>query len=80
MMDEWGYGHSYSNDLGGLIFMLIVVALLVVGVALVVRSLNNQNQAGRSSQDDAMSILKKRYAAGDIDKKEFEEKKKALTE
>ncbi|HPG37249.1 MAG TPA: SHOCT domain-containing protein [Candidatus Saccharibacteria bacterium] len=60
--------------------MLIVVALLVVGVALVVRSLNNQNQAGRSSQDDAMSILKKRYAAGDIDKKEFEEKKKALTE
>ena len=40
MMDEWGYGHSYSNDLGGLIFMLIVVALLVVGWRSL-RSLNN---------------------------------------
>jgi len=61
--------------LGGslvLLYWIIIVAIIVI----VVRFLR-----GRSSYSmkTPMDILKERYAKGEIDKKEFEEKRRDLT-
>lgn len=80
MMYGWDYGRgcSYGGYLG-YIFMFFVVVLLGVGIYLIVRS-SQGNSAAVPQSDDALAILKKRYAAGEIDKKEFDEKKKAIAE
>lgn len=57
----------------------IIVALLGVGMYLIVRS-SQGNSAAVPQTDDALAILKKRYAASEIDKKEFDEKKKAIAD
>ena len=76
MMDGWGYGNGY--DVWGFIFMMLIMALVIVGIVAVVRNLN-QGSMGRN-EDEALTTLKKRYANGEIDKKEFEEKRKVLSE
>lgn len=57
--------------------MILVLILLVLGVVLVVRYVSHDVQ-GVTKRDDALEILRQRFAKGEIDKKEFEEKKKAL--
>lgn len=78
MMYGWDYsqGCSYGGYLG-YIFMFFIVVLLGVGIYLIVRS-SQGNSATALQPDDTLAILKKRYAAGEIDKKEFDEKKKAI--
>ena len=43
-----------------------------------IRSLRSENKHGINSKDSAMDILSKRYALGEIDQKEYEEKKGVL--
>ena len=60
----------------GMLFMaLFWVALIVAGV-LMVKWL--MGQGGASRGDSALEILKKRYARGEINKEEFEERKRDL--
>ena len=70
-----GYGGWGGFGLGW-IFMVVFWILIILGVVAFARYLGGakQNGAGRTPMD----ILKERYAKGEIDKKEFEEKKKAL--
>lgn len=53
---------------------------IVVGGVLVVAWLVTQGRSSRpaSPEESALDILKKRYARGEIDKEEFEEKLKGL--
>lgn len=56
---------------------VILVPLFVIALVYVI----NFNQKGGSQNfksDTAIEILKKRYARGEIDKNEFEERKKVL--
>ncbi len=71
MMDGWG-----GFGLGWL-FMLLFWALLILGVAALIRNLtrSGDNEQGKTPLD----ILERRYAGGEIDKKEFEEKKHELS-
>ena len=83
------YGGAYGNMmsgggswllmlLGGLFFFILIVG----GIALFIWALSKTSRSGNGTQTNPLSdeaclaILKKRYASGDIDKKQFEEMKK----
>ncbi len=62
------------------IFFILFWGLVIWGIVALVRGLSrpggSESASGRS--DSALEVLKKRYARGEIDKKEYEEKKKDL--
>ncbi len=81
----WGMGPGMMGwgNMGwfGPIFMIIFWVLLIVLIVLLIRWLLS---SGRGSNQDhgreesALEILKKRYARGEIEKEEFEAKKRDL--
>lgn len=73
MMDGFG-GHGWGMGWG----WIIGLAFLIVIVWVVVRLVNHNNQSGKISDKSAMDILKEKYARGEINKQEFEERKKEL--
>lgn len=70
----YGYGHSWF---GGEIIMIIFWALLIAGVIALVKYFIGNDSVQKSSSS-ALDILKERYAKGEIEKEEFESKKKDL--
>ena len=60
----------------GMLFMALFWVALIVAVVLVVKWL--MGQGGASREDSALDIVKKRYARGEINKQEFEERKRDL--
>ncbi len=77
MMDGYYGQGGNGNDIWGFVFMILVMALVVLGIVVLVRYLCNSS-TGKQTGDTALDLLQKRYANGDIDKKEFEEKRKDL--
>jgi len=63
------------NSFGGGFMMLAFWALIMWLIYMLVRDASIKNKNSGSS---ALEILKERYAKGEIEKKEFEEKKKDL--
>lgn len=62
----------------GWIFWLAVFIIIVWLVFRVILGGKNKATFGVHMEDDALEILKKRFAKGEISKEEFEEKKKTL--
>ena len=60
------------------IFMIIFWGLVIWGVVALVRGLSGSRDSDSSKDDSALDVLKKRYARGEINKEEYEEKKKDL--
>ena len=76
----WGLGYGGWGHWGGWlgpIFMFVFWALVIAGVVLLVRFLARQGRAA-GHEDSALEILKRRYARGEIEKEEFEAKRKDL--
>jgi len=75
MMGGWSMGWF-----GG-IFMMIFWVLVLVGLIFLIKWLvqsTNRVKSDAGSGSSALEILKERYARGEIDLVEFEEKKKVL--
>ena len=76
MMGGWGMGWF-----GG-IFMLVFWVLVIVGLIFLIKwliqSTKGESGGKLSNSSRAIDILKERYARCEIDKHEFEEKKKDL--
>src|SRR5439155_2980400 len=71
MMFMWGAG-----GLVMIVMMLVFWGLVIAGLVLGVRWLAAQGRAG--GRDEALEILRQRYARGDIEKEEFETRKRDL--
>jgi len=68
----WGFGMMFMS--------LLFLALIVVGVVLVVRSFSQGGQARpRSDGGRALDILAERFARGEIDQQEYEERRRTLS-
>jgi len=81
---QWGwrdYGMGPGMMWGwwgvGWIFMIIFWGLLIVGLIFLIRHLIGAAKASKG-EESALEILKKRYARGEINKEEFEQKKRDL--
>jgi putative membrane protein len=67
----WGWG------IGMMLMMLLFWGLVIAGLVLAVRWFLDQGRHARSTT--ALEILKQRYAKGEINKEEFEAKKRDLS-
>ncbi len=60
-------------------FMWIFWIAIIVGIFFLVKWIVMQSRQGeQKGEENPLEILKKRYARGEIDKEEFEQKKKDL--
>ncbi len=81
----WG-GHGVGwGMMGGFgwwwfmpIFMILFWGLVIWGIVALVRGVRGSRDADSSKEDSALEVLKKRYARGEINKDEYEEKKRDL--
>lgn len=73
------WGHEMMGWGGGF-FMIFIWVVIIVGIAFLVKWLaaTSGRGAGTSAKESPMETLKRRYAAGEIGKEEFDEKKRDL--
>ena len=74
-MGNWGHMMGYGYG-GGFMWVILVVLVGVV-IYFLLQASKSKGSAG-STTETPLDILKKRYAKGEIDKEEFEQKKKDL--
>ncbi len=78
MMNYYGYGYG-GWSIFGFLWMILWWAVIIIGIIALVRWLGHGRHHGwHDHGHSALDILKERYAKGEIDKKEFEERKKDL--
>ncbi len=70
----WGMGYGIMGMAHGLLWLV----LIGLGIAVLARSLRNDGRSAPPQEESALDVLKKRYARGEIDKDEFEQKKRDL--
>ena len=73
----WGWGWGIF----GTVHMLLWWVLIVLGIAVLAKWLftSGRHDRGIAGADNAVEILKQRYARGEIGKDEFEQKKRDLS-
>jgi putative membrane protein len=76
----YGFNNGMGGDFGffGGIFMVLWWVLIIAAVVIFAKWLMRQGDTQDTRGKSAIDVLKERYARGEIDRKEFEEKKKDL--
>jgi putative membrane protein len=76
---DHGYG-MWGMGWFGWILMTLFWVIVIVGIVMLIRYLWSTQKQGSSTLDkrDPLDILKERYAKGEIDTQEFEERKSTL--
>ena len=76
--ENWG-GHMHGGWFLGPFMMVLMLIVLVVAVVIVLRFLGwNSSEAGTGKSSSALEILEERFARGEIDSDEFQERKRTL--
>lgn len=87
MMHYWNYGPGYTLNPGfsilGFIFQVFFWGLIIVLIVKLFKGFShhcyhNNDEMEEVEVDRSLTIVKERYAKGEIDKKEFEQLKKDL--
>ena len=77
MMGDWGWGGMIFGPVLGLLY----IAVIAVVIVMVVRWLGGEGGARAAPRSRvAIQILEERFARGEIDKDEFEERKRLLSD
>jgi putative membrane protein len=76
MMGNYGMGHEMGFM--GMSFFILFWLLIIVGIVFLVKWIIAQTKSTDGASETPLDILKKRYARGEINKEEFEEKKRDL--
>lgn len=82
----YGHGMMWGDQWGGFgmifgpIFMILILVAIVVGIIYALKYLGAINLPSAPSGGKALDLLKERYARGEIDHQEFDERKKRLTD
>ncbi len=72
MGNGWGMGRGGP-------FMILLWILVVVGVVVLVKWMLDQSSTRKGTRDKSpLEILRERYAGGEIDREEFEQKRRDL--
>ena len=80
----WGY-NSYGGyggyDIFGSVLMFIFWILIIIAIVILIKRLVMVHRRGYHIHEQTpLDIIKERYAKGEIDKAEFEAKKKDLSQ
>lgn len=77
--EMWGGDHQMMYGMGGfgMLMMLGLFVLIIMAVVLLMRGSNHSQH--RQSSSRPIDILNERYARGEIDHAEYEERKSRLT-
>ncbi|MDF0603381.1 SHOCT domain-containing protein [Psychromarinibacter sp. C21-152] len=70
----WGGGFGFFGGLMMLVFWAALIALVVLAV----RWFDGTGGSARTRRNEAMDILRQRFAKGEIDEEEFRRRKAAL--
>jgi putative membrane protein len=81
-----GYGMWGMGGVGGMIMMLFFWVIIIIGAILIIRYFTaghggisgGQGAGPIAGVRDPLEILRERYAKGEIDTEEFEERKRVL--
>ena len=71
----WSMGLEMNNWWWWLIWLIVMVIIVWVGVTILNKRRRSKN---RRNNKASLDILEKRYAKGEIDKEEFEERRNNL--
>jgi len=80
--DGWGYMHGFGGF--GWLIMIVFWVLVITAIVIIVRWVTSSPARFQSGpyvnkENKAMTILDERYARGEIDREEYEQKRKDLT-
>jgi putative membrane protein len=80
-----GWGMMGPGMMGGFgwmwlmpVFFILFLGLIIWAIVAIVRGVSQPGSSGSGPPDSALEVLKRRYARGEINKEEYEEKKKDL--
>ncbi len=76
MMNNWNGFSGWGMGLG-FIFMLLFWGLIILGIAALIRLLMTSSSRGPRDKSP-LEIVQERYARGEIDREEYEQKKSDL--
>jgi putative membrane protein len=72
--DGHGWGMGWGMGWWWIIGLIILIAIIWIAV----KTMNKNNSTVKTNGKSALDFLKERYAKGEINKQEFEERKKDL--
>jgi len=78
----WEHGWGWGHMVGGSLMMVLFWGGLILVVVLAVRGFGgrtSQGEAPQRSGKSALEVLEDRFARGEIDKEEFEDRKRVLS-
>ena len=76
-MDFHGFGFM---GIWGLLFWIVMLVVMFYLLRLLLTPFLPEGRTRRDEREEALAILRKRFARGEIDEKEFLRRKRALTE
>lgn len=74
MMDGFGSGFMWFGGIGMVLFWVLVI----LAIAALVRWVSGRGGPAAAEPPTALNILKQRYARGEIDREEFEQRRRDL--